>query len=146
MKKSFAILEICATFAVYYYTITQVNKMKSFLKIAFLLLCSLVLIPETFAARQGETTLRGSIIDASGVPAGFATAFLSRADGAIVCGATAGEDGRFELKAAAGTYTLTVSLVGYRDASQTVSLSGALVELPPVRLEEDTELLGEAVV
>ena len=146
IKKKFADSIFRVTFAVYYYTITQVNKMKSFLKIALLLLSSIVFIPEASAARQGETTLRGSIIDASGVPAGFATAFLSRADGAIVCGATAGKDGRFELKAAAGTYTLTVSLVGYRDASQTVNLSGALVELPPVRLEEDTELLGEAVV
>ena len=120
--------------------------MKTLLKIALLLLSSLILIPEASAARQGETTLRGSIIDASDVPVGFATAFLSRADGAVVCGATAGEDGRFELKAASGTYTLTVSLVGYRDASQAVNLTGDLVELPPVRLEEDTELLGEAVV
>ena len=120
--------------------------MKTCLKIAILLLCSIVLVPKTYAARQGETILRGTIIDNSGVPVGFATAFLSRTDGTVVCGTTAGEDGRFELKAAAGTYTLTVSLVGYRDASQTVSLSGPLVELPPVRLAEDTELLGEAVV
>ena len=120
--------------------------MKSVLKIALLLLSSIVLAPKASAARQGETTLRGSIIDASGVPAGFATAFLSRADGAVVCGVTAGEDGRFELKASAGTYTLTVSLVGYRDAAQTVSLAGSLLELPPIRLEEDAELLGEAVV
>ncbi|MBQ9450289.1 MAG: outer membrane beta-barrel protein [Bacteroidales bacterium] len=120
--------------------------MKTVLKIAFLLLSSLVLIPAASAARQGETTLRGTIIDESGVPAGFATAFLSRADGAVVCGVTAGEDGRFELKASAGTYTLTVSLVGYRDASQIVSLKGSLLELPPIRLEEDAELLGEAVV
>ena len=114
--------------------------------VALALFCATFSPIGAFAARQGETTLRGSIIDNAGVPVGFATAFLSRADGAVVCGATAGEDGRFELRAAGGDYTLTVSLVGYRDASQDVTLSGAQMELPPIRLEEDAELLGEAVV
>ena len=115
-------------------------------KIALLLLSVLVFTPGTFAARQGETTLRGFIIDNAGVPAGFATAYLTRADGAVISGATADGEGRFELKAAQGEYTLNISLVGYRDASQPVTLTGTLMELPPIRLEEDAELLGEAVV
>ena len=85
-------------------------------------------------------------MDAAGEPVGFATAYLSRADGSVVIGATTGEDGRFSLAAAPGEYTLTVSLVGYRDASQPVRLAGSQMELPPIRLEEDTQLLGEAVV
>ena len=88
----------------YYYTITQVSVMKTVLKIAFLLLSSLVLIPAASAARQGETTLRGTIIDESGVPAGFATAFLSLADGAVVCGVATRifDTGSVFLSAAAG--------------------------------------------
>ena len=106
----------------------------------------MVLTMNAFAARQNETVLRGSAIEDSGAPAGFATAFLTNAEGVLVVGTTAGEDGRFELKAAQGTYTLTVSLVGFKDASQPVTLNQAQQELPPIRLVEDTQLLGEAVV
>ena len=110
------------------------------------LICLMALTMNAFAARQNETVLRGSAIEESGAPAGFATAFLTNAEGVLVVGTTAGEDGRFELKAAQGTYTLTVSLVGFKDASQPVTLNQAQQELPPIRLEEDTQLLGEAVV
>ena len=115
-------------------------------KTILLLLCALLPIWGANAARQNETVLRGSAMEESGAPASFATAFLSNAEGALVCGTTADENGRFELKAAQGTYTLTVSLVGFKDASQQVTLSQAQQELPPIRLEEDKEMLGEAVV
>lgn len=105
-----------------------------------------VLTMNAFAARQNETVLCGSAIEESGAPAGFATAFLTNAEGVLVVGTTAGEEGRFELKAPQGTYTLTVSLVGFKDASLPVTLNQAQQELPPVRLEEDKQLLGEAVV
>ncbi len=108
--------------------------------------CAICLTVNAFAARQSVTELRGTVVDATGAPAGFATAYLSNTDGAVVCGTSADAEGRFSLKAAQGSYTFTVSLVGYRDAVQTVTLQGTLLELPPVRLEEDTQLLGEAVV
>ncbi len=120
--------------------------MKQFLHIALTALFAFAIIPGAFAGRQDATLLRGSVVDAAGEPVGFATAYLSRADGSVVIGATTGEDGRFSLAAAPGEYTLTVSLVGYRDASQPVRLAGPQMELPPIRLEEDTQLLGEAVV
>ena len=110
------------------------------------LICIFCLTISAFAARQATTELRGSVIDAAGAPVGFATVYLTNSEGAVVNGTAAGEDGRFELKAAQGTYTLTVSLVGYKDTTQPVTLNQALQELPPIRLEEDTQLLGEAVV
>ena len=119
--------------------------MNSFRK-AFFLVCALFVSSGAYAGRQDGTILRGTAVDPDGAPAGFATVYLSGADGAVVSGTAADADGRFELRAAEGSYTLTVSLVGYKDNSQPVSLKGALVELPPVRLEEDTEMLGEAVV
>ena len=115
-------------------------------KLAFFLFCTLAFSICASAARQNETLLRGTAVDVDGVPAGFATAYLSGADGAIVCGTTADADGRFELRAAYGEYKLTVSLVGYKDASQTVRLKDAQMELPAIRLEEDSEMLGEAMV
>ena len=120
--------------------------MKKLFKIALLMVSMLVSGTASFAARQGETTLRGTVIDATGAPAGFATAYLSLADGSVVVGDTADENGRFELRAASGEYTLTVSLIGYRDVCQAIRLAGAQMELPPVQLEEDAELLGEALV
>ena len=99
-----------------------------------------------FAARQVMTEVRGTVVDAANAPVGFATAYLTNNEGSVVCGTSADADGRFELKAAQDTYTLTISLVGYRDAVQTVTLQGTQMELPPIRLEEDTQLLGEALV
>ena len=117
--------------------------MKKFIS---LFVCSFCLIINAFAARQAMTELRGTVVDATGAPVGFATAFLTDTQGAVVNGGTADADGRFTLKAPQGTYTLTVSLVGYREATQSVTLSEAVQELSPIRLEEDTQMLGEAVV
>ena len=115
-------------------------------KFIALFTCSFCLIINAFAARQAMTELSGTVIDASGAPVEFATAFLTNTEGAVVCGTTADAEGRFVLKAAQGTYTLTVSLVGYKDATLSVTLSQPQQELSPIRLEEDTQMLGEAVV
>ncbi len=117
--------------------------MKKFLTLIVSAICLTV---NAFAARQAMTEVRGSVIDATGAPVGFATVYLTNSEGAVVVGAAAGEDGRFTLKAEQGSYTLTVSLVGFKDATQQVTLNQALQEIPPIRLEEDTQLLGEAVV
>ena len=47
--------------------------MKKLMKIALLMLCTLSFSTGAFAARQGETTLRGTLVDTAGEPAGFAT-------------------------------------------------------------------------
>ena len=115
-------------------------------RLALFLLCAILFPIGAFAGRQNETILRGTVLDTAGEPAGFATAYLTNADGAIVSGVTADGDGRFELRATYGDYTLTVSLVGYKDKSQPVRLATGQMELPTIRMEEDSEMLGEAVV
>ena len=115
-------------------------------RIIAVLACLISLTINTFAARQNETALRGSVVDAAGAPVGFATVYVTNAGGAVVTGTAADENGRFELKAAQGAYTLTVSMVGYRDASQSITLDAPQMELSPIRLEEDTQMLGEAVI
>jgi hypothetical protein len=115
-------------------------------KIITLFAFAFCLIINAFAAPQNTTEVRGTVVDAAGAPVGFATAFLTNTEGSVICGTTADEYGHFELKANQGTYTLTVSLVGYKDASQSVTLKDNVMELPPIRLEEDTQMLGEAVV
>ena len=99
-----------------------------------------------FAKRQNDTVLRGSVTDKAGAPAGFATVYLNNPEGALVVGTSADAEGFFELTAAQGDYILTASLVGYQDATQAVTLAGAVMDLPAIRLEEDAQMLGEAVV
>ena len=115
-------------------------------KFVALFVCSFCLIINAFAARQAMTELRGTVVDAADAPVGFATAFLTDTEGAVVNGGTADADGRFTLKAPQGAYTLTVSLIGYKEYTQPVTLSEAQQDLSPIRLEEDTQVLGEAVV
>ena len=99
-----------------------------------------------FAKRQNDTVLRGSVTDKAGSPAGFATVYLNNPEGALVVGTSADAEGCFELTAAQGDYILTASLVGYQDATQAVTLAGAVMDLPAIQLAEDTQMLGEAVV
>ena len=73
-------------------------------KLVFFLFCALAFATGASAARQDETLLRGVAVDGAGAPAGFATAYLTGADGAVVCGTAADADGRFELRAAYGEY------------------------------------------
>ena len=115
-------------------------------RICFLLISLICLTFTAFAKRQNETVVRGSVTDRVGAPAGFATVYLNDADGAFVAGTSADADGHFELEAAQGDYILTAALVGYKDAQLAVTLAGPRMELSPIRLEEDTEMLGEALV
>ena len=98
-----------------------------------------------FAARQNEAILKGSVQDPAGEPLGFATVYLS-ANGSIVTGTAIDETGLFTLKTAPGTYTLTVALIGYKDASRSVELKAGEQTLDPIRLEEDTVLLEGSVL
>lgn len=115
-------------------------------RLTIALVCALSFSTAANAARQIETTLRGTILEQSGEAAGYSTVYLSTPEGAMVCGTTADAAGRFELKAPQGRYILTASLVGFKDATQTVVLSGNTMDLPAIRLEEDSEMLGQAVV
>ncbi|MBQ3883008.1 MAG: TonB-dependent receptor [Bacteroidales bacterium] len=106
----------------------------------------LLLSVSLFAAKQPQLNITGSVIDQSGSPMGFATVYLSSSEGKVIAGTATEEDGRFTLKAVPGDYTLTVSLIGYKDNSREISLSTPGLELPPITLEEDSQLLEGASV
>jgi len=117
-------------------------KMKRIIAAIWALLLSVFL----FAGRQDEGVVKGKVEDSAGTPLGFATVFITGAGDAIVAGDAADADGRFALKAAPGNYKLTVSLIGYKDATMDISLTVQGLELPPIRLEEDSQLLESATV
>lgn len=115
-------------------------------KLLNIVLGCLIGCTSVFAARQTEGIIKGSVVDASGSPLGFATVYLTAADGTIAAGTNSDEEGLYEIKAAVGEYTLTASLIGYRDASCNVKLTAQGLEMPAIRLEEDAQLLEGAVV
>ena len=67
-----------------------------------------------FAGKQNNVILRGSARDASGEPAAYATAFISKADGSIAAGVSADADGVFELFEQISIVHETVFLVVHR--------------------------------
>ncbi len=104
-----------------------------------LLLC----IPGFMWAQQG--IIRGSVIeDATGEPMFAVTVVIQ----GTTTGASTDFDGKFEIKAAPGTYNIQVSFISYK----TVIIENVEVEegkvtlLQNIRLQEDVETLEEVVV
>ena len=115
-------------------------------RLVYIILGCLLSCASLLAARQPEGLIKGSVVDASGAPLEFATVYLTGSDGAVVTGTSSDEAGQFSIKAAPGDYTLTVSLIGYKEASCLVQLTVQGAELPAIRLEEDAQLLEGAMV
>lgn len=100
------------------------------------------------AARQESVELKGTVLDkATGEGLGWATVVLRLEDGTPAGGVSCDENGQFTMSAKPGEYTLTGSLIGYRDAQSHISLDKD-GNAAPVRiyLEEDSSLLASAKV
>lgn len=108
----------------------------------FLLFLSLLF---SLAALGQNGIIRGTVLeDSNGEPLYGVTLQIK----GTTTGAITDFDGKFEIKAAAGTYDIQASFVTF----QTVTISGLLVEagqvtvIDQIRLKEDVELLEEVVV
>ena len=110
--------------------------------ILYLLSLFLALWPAAGIAQTGS--VRGSVVDQTGLVLPGATVIL-RGEG-VPRTAYADEQGTFELAGVTpGTYTLTVSLGGFSDATvEDVVVSGTALALPPVELR--LESFGDTVV
>lgn len=85
--------------------------------------------------------LEGKVLDDKGEPVPFANVvLLSKADSAVVAGATTSEDGTFKLTAAGENQILMVSMIGYQTLYLTPSDNATITLLP------DTQYLEGAVV
>jgi len=121
--------------------------MKSILMVIVASVCSFISIIPANAARQYETEVKGKVIEYSnGAPAGWATVALMAEDSTIVAGATCDEEGRYRLKATPGKYLLSASLIGCKDKTQSITLSGTEMSLDPIYLEQDSQMLNSATV
>lgn len=89
--------------------------------------------------------LSGKVTDEKGKPVNFATVMIMSQDTLAGGGAT-NEKGTFRIDGlAAGDYTLTLSILGYKPVKQPFALAGDM-KLPTIVLAEEAKALDEVVV
>ncbi|MDO7854490.1 TonB-dependent receptor domain-containing protein [Hymenobacter convexus] len=107
--------------------------------------------PATAAApRTAAGRVSGTVTDAAtGKPVSYASVAVLDANGSPVNGGVCGDDGKFVLPGIpAGTYTVQVSFVGYKneDRPGVVVTAGNATDLGTVKLAVSAQKLGEVVV
>lgn len=94
---------------------------------------------------HAQYQLSGKVTDEKGKPVNFATVMIMSQDTLAGGGAT-NEKGTFRIDGlAAGDYTLTLSILGYKPVKQPFTLAGDL-KLPTIALAEEAKALDEVVV
>ena len=104
----------------------------------------IAVFPFTSFAQQ-HYSLSGTVIDSTNKPVEFANVILKDQNDKIVEGTTTSEQGIFKLKAQEGTYTLTISFLGYEDWSKEIMIDKNQ-DLGIITLSESENDLGEVVV
>jgi TonB-linked SusC/RagA family outer membrane protein len=109
-----------------------------------LVLCVLLAALTADAQTAQRYTLQGRVTDAGGHELPGATVLLN----GTTLGASTGADGRYALDAtiAPGSYTLTVSLIGYAAVSRPLTLGASPTVTTDVALAEARQKLDEVVV
>ncbi|CAL2081618.1 outer membrane beta-barrel protein [Tenacibaculum sp. 190524A02b] len=89
-------------------------------------------------------TITGIVKDTIGSVA-FADVILKDTSNNIITGTTTNDNGKFNIKAQKGTYTIQISFLGYQNWSKKVTIDSDL-NLGVINLKEDAEALEEVVV
>ena len=104
----------------------------------------------TAAPRAATGRITGTVVEAgSGKPVSYATVAVLDATGKVVNGGVAADNGSFVLGGIpAGTYTVQISFVGYKNEERTgvVVPAGGPVDLGRVSVSTAAQKLGEVVV
>jgi iron complex outermembrane receptor protein len=119
--------------------------MKTFTFFRFFLLGWLLTFSASASATEapGKGTINGTVRTTAGAPAEFVSVALKGTS----LGQVTDTQGRFTFKAPAGTYTLVVSMVGYKPVEQALTVTaGQTTTLEPLQLEPSSEQLGEVIV
>src|SRR5690606_28121524 len=97
-----------------------------------------------FSVFAQDYTVKGIVKDSTQVIA-FANVILTDSNGEMKTGTITEEDGSFNLTTQQGTYTVTVSFLGYQTWKQTISVDQNL-DLGIISLNSQDNELGEVVV
>lgn len=99
------------------------------------------------AYAQNRCTVTGTVIDADGGCISYASAVLYK-DGKILTGGVTDDNGRFSLvvDSSSGELELSIEFIGYMKKMIRFIPSGRTVSLGDMVLEEDADVLSEAVV
>jgi outer membrane receptor protein involved in Fe transport len=120
---------------------------KVFTLIVFLGAAILTTAQET---QKGTGKISGTVIDSgTNQPVEFATIALTDATGKTIDGTIADAKGKFSIpKIADGTYTVSISFIGYQTITRSVVLEGKKndINLSTIKLEEEARQLNEVVV
>jgi outer membrane receptor protein involved in Fe transport len=106
-----------------------------------------VLLPGLAAAQEQGLQISGQLKDGDHIEVPFATVqLLAASDSAYVTGTVADDKGKFELKIKPGVYLLKCSMLGYADTWQTLTQTKGIVQLPLIKLIEQSTLVDEVQV
>jgi outer membrane receptor protein involved in Fe transport len=113
----------------------------------FIALVALALWAGQAVAQSGPSGhLTGSLVDSvTSQPVLFATVAVRDA-ATLVAGTTTDSTGAFSVALPPGSYTLTLSSVGYRTKTQATTVAQSPVPLGPIRLRPESQTLGEVTV
>lgn len=121
--------------------------MKQFFRMAIAFACIILSTSSAFAARQDMAQLSGKVYEkATNEPLGWATVALMKADSTIVAGVACDAEGAYALQVAPGAYIMKVSLLGYADHCECISLKAGKTALDPIYLDADTQQLASATL
>ena len=118
-----------------------VNKKPIDMKFIFLV-CTIILFH--LSSFSQEYSIIGKVVDSIN-PIEFSNVIIKDQNDKIVEGTTTGEQGIFKLKAQEGTYTLTISFLGYDDWNKEIMIDKNQ-DLGAITLSESKSQLGEVVV
>ena len=92
-----------------------------------------------------QIEIKGTVKDSSNVAIEFANVFLTNQNNEIVTGIVTDKEGSFNLSIKEGTYTLTVSLLGYKDWKISIAINNN-INLENIILINNLYQLDEVVV
>lgn len=116
-------------------------------KFVVLLLAAIVALGSSASAarRQGECTVKGSVMNEQEATIEFATVVLLRPDSTQVAGTVTDVNGDFTLTVQQGNYIMCVSCLGYRTATQPIELRESC-ELEPITITTESTEIESVVV
>jgi len=107
------------------------------------ILFTLLFVAVTATTAFSQIKVKGKVVDNKKASLEFANVVLQAVD--TLFGTSAATDGSFELRAIPKTYTLKISMLGYKNYEKEMSLQSS-VDLGEIQLEDLSTELKEVVI